>query len=232
MSRKGETPPSWDPVWEGVYAGGQENRYPWDAVVSFLFRHRPRDLTPEQTKVLEVGCGTAPNLWFAAREGFQVSGIDGSKTAIARAQERFKQEGLSGDLRVGDFTSLSFAADEFHLAIDRAALSTCGLESARQAIAEVRRVLRPGGVFFCNPYSHRHPSLASGNPGGDGLTVDISAGSLVRAGQICFYDRETLLGQFPDSQWRVLALSHMEVESVMGEAETGVAEWRLVAEKI
>jgi hypothetical protein len=30
----------------------------------------------------------------------------------------------------------------------------------------------------------------------------------------------------------VLALSHMEVESVMGEAETGVAEWRLVAEKI
>jgi ubiquinone/menaquinone biosynthesis C-methylase UbiE len=232
MTHKDETPPSWDPVWEGVYAEGQENRYPWDAVVSFLSRHRPHDLTPQQTKVLEVGCGTAPNLWFAAREGFQVSGIDGSKTAIARAQERFGAEGLSGDLRVGNFTALPLADGEFHLAIDRAALSTCGLESARHAIAEVYRVLLPGGVFFCNPYSHRHPSRISGQPGGDGLTVDISAGSLVGAGQICFYDRKSLLGQFPETQWRLLALSHMEVEPVMGEAETGLAEWRLVTEKI
>ena len=232
MSRKDETPPSWDSVWEGVYAGGQENRYPWDAVVSFVFRHRPRDLTLQETKVLEVGCGTAPNLWFAAREGFQVSGIDGSKTAIARAQERFDKESLRGDLRVGDFTSLPFANGEFHIAIDRAALSTCGLQSARQAIAELHRVLLPGGVFFCNPYSHRHPSKASGSPGADGVTVDISAGSLVGAGQICFYDRESLLGQFPKDQWRVLTLSHMEVEPVMGETETGVSEWRLVVDKI
>jgi ubiquinone/menaquinone biosynthesis C-methylase UbiE len=133
---------------------------------------------------------------------------------------------------VGDFTSLPFADEEFHLAIDRAALSTCGLESARHAIAEVHRVLRTGGIFFCNPYSHHHPSQTSGQPGGDGLTVDISAGSLVGAGQICFYDREALLKQFPDTQWRVLALSHMEVEPITGDTETDVAEWRLVAEKI
>jgi len=94
-----------DPIWESeIYSQGHHlNRYPFDAVVSFLFRYRPRDKPREQTDVLEIGCGAGNNLWFAAREGFRVAGIDGSESAISFAQKRFESEKLSGDLRVGNF---------------------------------------------------------------------------------------------------------------------------------
>jgi hypothetical protein len=83
---QGEVPKTFDPVWEQIYQSGRHaNRYPWDAVVSFVFRHRPRDLTPADTSVVEIGCGTAPNLWFAAREGFRVAGVDASDAAITIA---------------------------------------------------------------------------------------------------------------------------------------------------
>jgi SAM-dependent methyltransferase len=110
-----------DPVWEDdIYSkGSMRTRYPYDTVISFVHRMRPRTRSIAETSIVEVGCGSANNLWFAAREGFQVSGIDGSTSAIQYANERFKTEGLTGDLRVGDFTTLPWADESHDLAIDR-----------------------------------------------------------------------------------------------------------------
>ena len=73
-----------DAIWERLYqAGGRHrNRYPFDSVVQFVFRHRPKDVPVNEVRILEVGCGAGNNLWFAALEGFQVTGIDASETAI------------------------------------------------------------------------------------------------------------------------------------------------------
>ena len=92
-----------DPAWEeAIYSQGRHlNRYPFDAVVSFVYRYRPKVRAPQQIRILEVGCGAGNNLWFAAREGFDVAGIDGSDSAVDHARRRFEQEGLNGDLRVG-----------------------------------------------------------------------------------------------------------------------------------
>ena len=43
--------------------------------------------------------------------------------------KRFEREGLSGDLRVGNFTSLPFDDNSFDLVIDRASLCCIGAES-------------------------------------------------------------------------------------------------------
>ena len=45
--------------------------YPFDNVVTFLFRNYPKDKQSE-INILEVGCGGGNNLRFAAREGFNV----------------------------------------------------------------------------------------------------------------------------------------------------------------
>ena len=90
---------SFDPIWEEKYASGHSQNYPWDAVVSFVFRHAPRSIPRSEVKILEVGFGTGANLWFAAREGFDVSGIEGSKTAVLGARNRFAKENIAGDLR-------------------------------------------------------------------------------------------------------------------------------------
>src|SRR5262245_53509995 len=122
---------TFDPIWEdAIYGQGQKiSRYPFDIVVTFVYRNYPRHKPRHDVRILEVGCGSGNNLWFAAREGFQVAGIDGSSSAIAYAQKRFAEEGLTGDLRVGDFTQLPFESDSFDLAIDRGSLTCCGLSA-------------------------------------------------------------------------------------------------------
>jgi len=61
--------------WDKRYLSGYAQSYPWDSVVSFIFRNAPKDRPRSEIKVLEVGFGTGPNLWFAAREGFRTSGV-------------------------------------------------------------------------------------------------------------------------------------------------------------
>ena len=225
-----DAPKSFDPVWDQIYqAGGHANRYPWDAVVSFVFRHRPRDKASADTSVVEIGCGTASNLWFAAREGFRVAGIDASAAAISVAKQRFTGDGLEGDLRVGNFSALPFDAASFDLAIDRAALTCVGDDIARAAVAELHRVLRPSGVAFCNVYSDRHSSRASGHAGSDGITIGISSGTLVGVGQIRFYGRDDLGALFAEPLWTILSLEHISITSMTDGSDH--AEWRLIARK-
>jgi SAM-dependent methyltransferase len=227
------TAPTFDPIWEReIYGEGKHlNRYPFDIVVSFVYRNYPRQIPRDAVRILEIGCGAGNNLWFAAREGFSVAGIDGSRSSIDYARGRFASEGLEGDFRVGDFTQLPFDDEEFHLVVDRGSITCCGLSAGRQAVDEVRRVLKPGGRFLCNPYSNRHTSHRSGRPGTDGLTLDAAAGTLVGVGQICYYSREDVERLFGEG-WRLLNMQHLELAEMIGGEESIHAEWRIVAEKM
>jgi ubiquinone/menaquinone biosynthesis C-methylase UbiE len=175
-----------DLVWErDLYSRGHHlNHYPFDCVVSFVFRQYPRDKARADVGIVEVGCGAGNNLWFAAKEGFRVAGIDGSQSAIAYARQRLERDKLEGDLRVGSFTQLPWDGDSFDLAIDRCSLVCVGYELQKQAVAEVHRVLKVGGYFLCNGYSDRHSSAVAGVRAADGRTTEISDGTLVGAGAI------------------------------------------------
>lgn len=223
-------PVTFDPVWEEKYAAGHGQRYPWDAVVSFVFRNAPRDRPRETVRILELGCGTGANLWFAAREGYAVAGVDASASAIAAARRRFGEEGLAGDLRVGDFTRLPYEDDSFDCAIDRASLTCCGSAALRAAVAEIRRVLRPGGRFFFNPYADSHSSARTGRAAGDGLTVDITGGTLVGVGQIHFVARHEVTELFAEG-WTLKQLERLEITDMLGPQGSIHAEWRVLAEK-
>ena len=78
-------------VGKNIYSHGQQlNRYPFDSVVSFVYGFCPKQKSPEDTDVVEIGCGAGNNLWFAAREGFSVSGVDASPSAIHFAKTFFE----------------------------------------------------------------------------------------------------------------------------------------------
>jgi SAM-dependent methyltransferase len=225
------SPRTFDPIWEQKYAAGHAQRYPWDSVVSFVFRHAPRDKPRSQVRILEVGCGAGSNLWFAAREGFQVAGVDASESAVATARERFRKDGLECDLRAADFTRLPFQDGTFDLAIDRGALTCCDFLSAQRAIGEIHRVLVPEGKFFFNPYSDRHSSFASGTPGKDGLRLNISKGTLVDAGQLCFYGRQQVEKAL-SIHWNILNIQHLELTEMISPDYSIHAEWRVIVGKM
>jgi ubiquinone/menaquinone biosynthesis C-methylase UbiE len=222
-----------DPTWErDIFARGQQmNRWPYDAAESFLSRHAPRNRPHKEVRVLEIGCGAESNLWFAAREGFDTSGIDSNEIAIEQARERLQKEGLSADLHVVDFTHLPFADASFDLAIDRSALSCVGRSAASRALRELSRVLKPSGRLFFNPYSDRHTSARSGRLGPDDLTLDVGAGSLTGVGQLCFWSAQQVTAALVED-WRVLSRQHIEFEEQERPAREIHAEWRVVVEKV
>lgn len=222
---------TFDPVWEEKYRRGHRQRYPWDIVVSFFFRNVPRDRPITEVRVLEVGFGAGSNLWFAAREGASVAGVEGSESAVIAARERFAAEGLSGDLRVGDFTEpLPFPDASFDLVIDRGALTCCSLSDGRRAVREVSRVLRAGGAFLFTPYGRDQIGSERGDQLGDGLVTNISAGHLQGIGQVCFYTREDVVAAF-DCSWRIDTMEHAVFEDTLA-GEVIRSEWRVVAVKV
>ena len=170
-------------------------------------------------------------MWFAAREGFQVAGIDASPTAIAYAQKRFADEGLSSDFRVGDLTSLPFADESFDLVVDRGAIVCCGLSAGRRAVGEVRRVLRHGGRFFFNPFSARHSSFVASEAGPDGLRVNIHGGDLQGVRQICLYTRAEVDAAIAEG-WRVHNFEHLESVDEADPKRPVHAESRVIYEKV
>jgi len=210
--------------------GHHLNLYPFDAVVSFIFRWRPRDKEREETDVLEIGCGAGNNLWFAAREGFRVAGIDGSQTAISFAQERFASEKLVGDLRVGNFLNLPWENETADIGIDRCSTACIGFQGQMVAVEEMRRVLRPGGVFFLNGYSDEHTSFQSGEPLQDARITNIHSGTLVGVGALGFNSKSQVEMLF-ENGWQILKMEHLTSRDISSQ-ETGIhAEWRVVVRK-
>lgn len=140
---------SWDPVWESIFRSRSWGRYPQESLVRFMARTFSEVGDRSTVRVLEVGCGPGSGAsWLVAREGFRLSGIDGSPTAIERSRARFLAEGLSGEFVQGDVSALPWPHDSFDAVLDLGCL-TCNTQAeASVIIGEVRRVLKPGGAHF------------------------------------------------------------------------------------
>lgn len=218
-------------IWKKIYEAGQQlNKYPWNDVITFVYNNYSDNIKRENFKILEVGCGSGNNLWFAAREGFNVTGLDISEIAIEYARNRFKSEGLNGNFIVGGFEEMPFEDETFDLVIDRAALTYLNLSEAKNALVEIKRVLKVNGKMFFNPFSDRHSSSVSGRYTEDGITTDISSG-IKNCGDTCFYGRRDIYELFKSS-WKLESIKHSEViEQLMPEYFV-YAEWRVIAKKL
>ena len=105
-------------------------------------------------KLLEVGCGLGIDLVRFARAGAAVTGIDLAPVSIGLARQYFEQNSLAADLRVMDGQALEFADDSYDVVYAHGVLQYTA--DAPKMIAEIVRVLRPGGeaiVMVYNKYS-------------------------------------------------------------------------------
>ena len=221
-------PPIWEETIYGKY--NQFNLYPFDSVVTFIYRNYPRDKERAQIKLLELGCGSGNNLWFAAREGFNVTGIDGSESAISFAKNRFFKENLEGCFINGDFTSLPLKNNEFDLVIDRCSIVCVNFEGAKKTLKEVFRVLKLGGLFFLNLYSDRHSSYMTSNLQENGFSSDIKDGTLIGLGELCFYGKKDL-DKLINSEWIIKSIKHKSIDEINGASLSIHAEWEVILQK-
>ena len=95
--------------------------------------------------VLEVAVGTGRNLPLYPA-GVRVTGIDLSPGMLAIARRRAADLGIEVDLREGDAEALAFADGSFDTVV--CVLSLCTIPDPAKAIAEMTRVLQPGGKLL------------------------------------------------------------------------------------
>jgi len=92
--------------------------------------------------VLEVGVGTGLNLPFYPPD-VRLTGVDLSPAMLAVARSRASELGREVDLREADAQALPFPDASFDTVV--CTLTLCAVPDDRAVIAEMRRVLRPGG---------------------------------------------------------------------------------------
>ena len=126
-------------IWEDIFQNNEWGKYPSLAVVRFVARNFYKAPNRKDIRILELGCGTGANLWYCAREGFSVIGLDGSKTALNTMISRFNAEHLNSNLiyaRDGDYslTIEDIEDDSLDAIIDVESLYCNSFSKTRQII--------------------------------------------------------------------------------------------------
>lgn len=138
----------WDEGWDALFDNRRWGQYPPVELVRVIARNFAADKYKSAIRILEIGCGPGANIWYLAREGFQATGIDGSKVALSQARERLDAEGLKADLQKADAMSLPFADESFDAVIDIECIYANTLADTDLIVREAHRVLKPGGFLF------------------------------------------------------------------------------------
>ena len=219
--------------WENEYKNKRAlNRYPFDEIVTFLFRYYPREIPREDVKILEVGCGAGNNLWFAAREGFDVTGTDVSKSALEYAKKRFVEDNLNGRFLESRLPDIPCKDEDFQIVFDRGTLTCLGYNDLISTMEEVYRVLKPKGLFYMNVYSDHHTSALSGIQTPSGTLKGINVGNLAGIDGIRFYSQNDLLSLINTDRWVIKSMKHAEITEKADAKYSVHAEWKLIIEKL
>lgn len=133
-----------------TYGLASQRRYPNESLLAFLAAYYFSLTQSERQKIqiLELGCGSGANLWMLAREGFSVWGIDSSATGLSFCQTILNQWNVQANLTLGNMTVLPYASASFDAIVDVVSMQHLTWLQHEQALAEVFRVLKPGGRFF------------------------------------------------------------------------------------
>jgi ubiquinone/menaquinone biosynthesis C-methylase UbiE len=113
-----------------------------------ILEERQRWVPRAHGRVLELGVGTGLNLaFYDPTRVEQVVAIDPSAALLARAQARATAAPVPVELRAANAEALPFAAASFDSVL--VTYSLCSIDQLGAALAETRRVVRPGGeVIF------------------------------------------------------------------------------------
>ena len=131
-----------------LYSRNKEGWFPW------LFRmYRPG----EGMKILELGCGDG-SLWSQNREklpgNLSLTLSDISQGMLRDAKRNLGGEDPRFDFQAFDCQNIPFSSETFDMIIADHVLFYC--RDLDKALQEIKRVLKPEGVFFCSAYGARH----------------------------------------------------------------------------
>ena len=145
-----ETDASWVPDYFGddylqLYQFPPERTIP---EVRFLVRELSARI-PEHGQILDLACGQCRHGLPLAAHGFHVTGLDYQDNLLREAARAAKEHGVEISLVQGDMRQLPFADASFDAVVNLfTAFGYFSDAENEHVLAEVVRVLRPGGCFL------------------------------------------------------------------------------------
>ena len=143
-------------IWNELFKQGEFRwREPHEKLVALVGTLRERGVH----RVLDLGCGAGRHLIYLSRQGFEVHGIDIAETGLKLARRWLEEEGHTARLAMGDITRLPYAGGSFEALLSLYVIYHTTLDQMCEAVSEMHRVLRPGGlglVTFLSTRSDRY----------------------------------------------------------------------------
>lgn len=141
----------WDLFWTGDAAPTPSaDADTWYDVVwrYWLERWHERFASRPGRRMLECGCGAGRVSLYMASRGFECTLVDYSERALDQARIRFAECGLSAQFVRADVRQLGLADGQYDVVYSGGVLEF--FDEIDQPIAEMTRVLAPGGLFGAN----------------------------------------------------------------------------------
>lgn len=148
---------------------------PAEEIVRFVSRHLRRrvevdrivDVLPGSAgcAVLDLGCGMGRNMVYGESMGLAMHGIELSAVAVEKARRLLRHEGhpqACERVVQGDVRELPWSDGHFHHAISDSALDSMPFAIACEGVAQLARVMRPGGLFYFNVIGPAQAEAQSG----------------------------------------------------------------------
>lgn len=185
--------------WEASYERSENFLfYPNEELVRAVSKHvRKRtglssyeDVLPArengELRFLDLGCGIGRHLRFALDLAFEAYGLDLSMQAVRVArrwlqpEEKEKRRGARNTCHLlqGEITRLPWTDGFFDVVVSHGVLDHVTMPVAREGITEVSRVLREGGIFYCDLVSGDDSSHAREYSGEEVVNADHERGTI------------------------------------------------------
>jgi ubiquinone/menaquinone biosynthesis C-methylase UbiE len=131
-------------------------------------------------QVLDVGCGTGTLAMEAARRvgrAGRVAGVDPGTQQIARARAKAARRNIPVAFQIGVIEQLPFPDQTFDVVFSTLMLHHLPAPLKRQGLAEIARVLKPGGRLVITDFTHKQDrqGLAARFPAGGSRMHDLVA---------------------------------------------------------
>jgi SAM-dependent methyltransferase len=104
------------------------------------------DLLPG--RAIDLGCGEGDNAIFLAQHGFQVTAVDFSPAAIAKAKAKAHEAGADVDFVIDDLTRLTGVSGHFDVLVDYGTFDDLSNRDRAAYVDQVRALAKPGAKFL------------------------------------------------------------------------------------
>jgi len=102
----------------------------------------------QPSRAIDLGCGEGDNAIFLAQHGFQVTAVDFSPAAIAKAKTKARDAGVEVDFVIDDLTQLAKVSGHFDLLVDYGTFDDLSTKDRAAYVDQVRSLAKPGAKFL------------------------------------------------------------------------------------